>query len=100
MPTMNSKPAACLSKGGTDALTELLSAIIAIWTQDPVEFSGRYYRIPASKIGPKPVQKPHPPIYQAAHATKALIRAAQLTDGWNAFGPSSWKRAGESIQDS
>ncbi len=78
-------------KGRDERMTELLSAIIAIWTQDPVEFSGRYYRIPASKIGPKPVQKPHPPIYQAAHATKALIRAAQLTDGWNAFGPSSWK---------
>ncbi len=86
---MNSKPLACPSKDATSAC-ELLNAMVAIWTQDPVEFSGKYYRIPTSKIGPKPVQKPHPPIYQAAHATKALIRAAQLTEGWNAFGPSSW----------
>jgi alkanesulfonate monooxygenase SsuD/methylene tetrahydromethanopterin reductase-like flavin-dependent oxidoreductase (luciferase family) len=28
-----------------------------------VEFSGKFYNIPASKIGPKPVQKPHIPIY-------------------------------------
>jgi probable F420-dependent oxidoreductase len=77
-------------KGRDERMAELLNAVIAIWTQDPVEFSGKYYRIPASKIGPKPVQKPHPPIYQAAHATRALIRAAQLTQGWNAFGPSSW----------
>jgi alkanesulfonate monooxygenase SsuD/methylene tetrahydromethanopterin reductase-like flavin-dependent oxidoreductase (luciferase family) len=76
-------------KGRDERMAELLNAMIAIWTQDPVEFSGKYYRIPASKIGPKPVQKPHPPIYQAAHATRALIRAAQLTQGWNAFGPSS-----------
>ena len=77
-------------KGRDERMAELLSAMIAIWTQDPVEFSGKFYRIPAAKIGPKPVQKPHPPIYQAAHATRALIRAAQLTQGWNAFGPPSW----------
>ena len=77
-------------KGRDERMAELLNAVIAIWTQDPVEFSGKFYRIPAAKIGPKPVQKPHPPIYQAAHATRALIRAAQLTEGWNAFGPSSW----------
>jgi len=77
-------------KGRDERMAELLNAMIAIWTQDPVEFSGKYYRIPAAKIGPKPVQKPHPPIYQAAHTTRALIRAAQLTDGWNAFGPPSW----------
>jgi alkanesulfonate monooxygenase SsuD/methylene tetrahydromethanopterin reductase-like flavin-dependent oxidoreductase (luciferase family) len=50
--------------------------MIAVWTQDAVEFSGKYYRIPPSKIGPKPVQKPHPPVYQAAHATRAPVRAA------------------------
>ncbi len=77
-------------KGRDERMAELLNAVIAIWTQDPVEFSGKFYRIPAAKIGPKPVQKPHPPIYQAAHATRALIRAAQLTQGWNAFGPPSW----------
>ena len=41
---------------------ELLQALKRIWTTDPVEFHGRYYRIPESVIGPKPVQKPHPPI--------------------------------------
>jgi hypothetical protein len=29
-----------------------------IWNDDVVEFKGKYYNIPASKINPKPVQKP------------------------------------------
>jgi alkanesulfonate monooxygenase SsuD/methylene tetrahydromethanopterin reductase-like flavin-dependent oxidoreductase (luciferase family) len=32
-------------------------------TEDVVEFKGKFYNIPASKIGPKPIQKPHIPIY-------------------------------------
>jgi alkanesulfonate monooxygenase SsuD/methylene tetrahydromethanopterin reductase-like flavin-dependent oxidoreductase (luciferase family) len=35
-----------------------------IWTEhERVEFKGKYYNIQASKIGPKPIQKPHIPIY-------------------------------------
>jgi predicted metal-dependent phosphotriesterase family hydrolase len=30
-----------------------------IWTDDIIEFKGKYYNIPASKIDPKPIQKPH-----------------------------------------
>ena len=30
-----------------------------VWTDEVVEFKGKYYHIPASKIGTKPVQKPH-----------------------------------------
>jgi alkanesulfonate monooxygenase SsuD/methylene tetrahydromethanopterin reductase-like flavin-dependent oxidoreductase (luciferase family) len=40
---------------------EYLQVLKKIWTDDVVEFKGRFYNIPASKIGPKPVQKPHPP---------------------------------------
>ncbi len=57
-----------------------------IWTTDPVEFRGRYYRVPRSVIQPKPVQKPHPPIYLAAYAPAALRRAALHADGWNPAG--------------
>src|SRR5512136_2241880 len=46
---------------------EIIQALKAIWTTDPVEFRGKYYQIPKSFIGLKPVQKPHPPIYMAAY---------------------------------
>lgn len=73
-----------------DRISELLDAVIAVWTQDPVEFRGRYYRIAPSKIGPKPVQKPHPPIYMAAYTPRSLERAGKQGNGWNPGGPPSW----------
>jgi Luciferase-like monooxygenase len=35
---------------------EFVQALTRIWTEDIVEFKGRYYEIPASKIGPKPLK--------------------------------------------
>lgn len=61
---------------------ELIRVLKAIWTTDPVEFQGKYYRVPKSFIGPKPVQKPHPPIYMAAYTPSAMKRVAQEADGW------------------
>jgi len=61
---------------------EFIPALKKIWTTDPVEFQGKYYRIPKSVIGPKPVQKPHPPIYMAAFTPSALKRVAIEANGW------------------
>ena len=65
---------------------EFLQVLTAIWTANPVEFSGRFYRVPKSVIGPKPVQKPHPPVYMAAFAPAAMQRLARFADGWNPVG--------------
>jgi probable F420-dependent oxidoreductase len=65
---------------------EFIAALEAWWGPDPVEFQGRYYRIPRSIIGLKPVQRPRPPIYLAAYSPKALERAARLADGWLPMG--------------
>ncbi len=60
---------------------EFIQVLKAIWTTDPVEFSGQFFQVPRSIIQPKPVQKPHPPIYLAAYAPSALKRAATLANG-------------------
>lgn len=65
---------------------EFLEAMIAIWTKDPVGFDGKFYHIPESKIGPKPVQKPHPPIYVAGFGQYTFDRAAKFGQGWNPSG--------------
>ena len=65
---------------------ENLEALLAIWTSDPVEYEGEDFSIPASVIGPKPVQKPHPPIYMAAYTEAAMARAARFADGWMPVG--------------
>ncbi len=61
---------------------EFLQALKAVWTDNPVEFQGDHFQIPASYIDIKPVQKPHPPIYLAAFAPRAMQRVASLGDGW------------------
>jgi probable F420-dependent oxidoreductase len=63
-----------------------LRALKAIWTTDPVEVEGGHFRIPRSIIGPKPVQKPHPPIYMAAYTPAAMARVARFADGWMPVG--------------
>jgi alkanesulfonate monooxygenase SsuD/methylene tetrahydromethanopterin reductase-like flavin-dependent oxidoreductase (luciferase family) len=50
-------------------------------TDDVVEFKGKFYSIPASKIGPKPLQKPHLPIYMGAFSPKAFRRIVNYADG-------------------
>ena len=67
-------------------MEEALQALKAIWTTDPVEFQGQFYSIPRSIIGPKPVQKPHPPIYMAAYVPAALARVARHADAWHPVG--------------
>ena len=61
---------------------EFMQVLKRIWTDDVVEFRGQFYNIPASKIGPKPVQKPHPPILLGAYSPKAFPRIVNNADGW------------------
>ncbi len=67
---------------------EFLKVLKAIWTSDPAEFQGRFFHLPKSIIQPKPVQKPHPPVYLAAFSPAGLKRAATLADGWIPVGAS------------
>ena len=61
---------------------EFVQALIRIWTEDIVEFKGRYYEIPASKIGPKPIQRPRIPIYLAGFSPNTFSRVVKYADGW------------------
>jgi alkanesulfonate monooxygenase SsuD/methylene tetrahydromethanopterin reductase-like flavin-dependent oxidoreductase (luciferase family) len=62
---------------------EFIQVIKKIWTDDIVEFKGKYYNIPASKIGPKPVQKPHIPIYVGGFSSNTFSRIVkQDLRGW------------------
>jgi alkanesulfonate monooxygenase SsuD/methylene tetrahydromethanopterin reductase-like flavin-dependent oxidoreductase (luciferase family) len=51
-----------------------------------VEFKGEYYNIPASKIGPKLIQKPHIPIYLGGSSPNTFARVVEYdVDGWVGF---------------
>jgi probable F420-dependent oxidoreductase len=62
---------------------EFLQALKRIWTEDVIEFKGKFYNIPASKIGPKPIQKPHIPIYMGGFSPNTFSRIVNYdTNGW------------------
>jgi probable F420-dependent oxidoreductase len=63
---------------------EFLRCLRAIWTEDPVEFRGEFYQVPRSRVEPRPLQKPHPPITIGGYAGPAIVRrAVTLGDGFN-----------------
>ncbi|HEU4824377.1 MAG TPA: TIGR03619 family F420-dependent LLM class oxidoreductase [Nitrososphaeraceae archaeon] len=62
---------------------EFIQVLKRIRTDDVVEFKGKYYSIPASKIAPKPLQKPHPPIYMGGFSPNTFSRIVNYdTNGW------------------
>jgi probable F420-dependent oxidoreductase len=65
---------------------EFIELLKKIWTTDPVEHHGKFFTLPKSHIGPKPVQKPYPPIFLAAYTPPAMKRVATLANGWNPAG--------------
>ena len=73
-------------KNRAEVADEFLEVLHAIWTNDTVEYKGKHFVIPKSIIQPKPVQKPHPPIYLAAFSPGAMKRLATMADGWNPVG--------------
>lgn len=73
-------------KGRAARMEEILDVLESIWTDDPVAHEGRFYAIPASRIEPKPVQRPRPPIYLGGFKPVALERVGRRADGWLAPG--------------
>jgi probable F420-dependent oxidoreductase len=64
---------------------EYLEAIIALWTQDAPSFHGKYVSFDKVVFAPKPVQKPHLPIWIGGDADAPLRRAARFASGWFPF---------------
>jgi alkanesulfonate monooxygenase SsuD/methylene tetrahydromethanopterin reductase-like flavin-dependent oxidoreductase (luciferase family) len=63
-------------------LREALEVMRLLWTQDEVEFQGKYYQVPSCAPATRPVQQPHPPIWVAANNDAAIRRAARWGYPW------------------
>lgn len=63
-------------------LREALEVMKLLWTEEEVEFQGKYYNVPKIAPSTRPVQKPHPPIWIAANGDSAIRRAARLGYPW------------------
>jgi probable F420-dependent oxidoreductase len=62
------------------AADEALRVFKALWTEREPRFAGEFYRVADVGFEPKPVQKPHPPIWVGGNTTAALRRVVALDD--------------------
>jgi len=69
-----------------------------LWTEENVTFEGKFYNVENLSVGPKPIQKPHPPIWTGGSAEVALKRAGSWADGFICGSsaipdfPSTWEK--------
>jgi probable F420-dependent oxidoreductase len=64
---------------------EYLQVMRSLWTDEVSSFEGEHYTLPACRMYPKPVQRPHPPIHVGGESAAAMRRAARHGDGWYTF---------------
>jgi probable F420-dependent oxidoreductase len=62
---------------------EYLQAMQELWTSPAPSFAGKYTQFSGLVFEPKPVQKPHPPIWVGGHSKAALRRTAQFGAAWH-----------------
>lgn len=61
---------------------EYVAALRTLWSDPTPHFEGEFYTIPESRMEPKPVQQPGPPILLGGVVPAALERVGRLADGW------------------
>ena len=64
---------------------EWLQLFVKLWTEENPVFEGKHYRVRDLGCAPKPVQKPHPPIFVGGNSRPAIRRAARYGQSWHAF---------------
>jgi probable F420-dependent oxidoreductase len=64
---------------------EFLEVMRRLWTQPVVNFPGKWVKLEACRLDPKPIQKPHVPIIVGGYAEPALRRAVRFGAGWYGF---------------
>lgn len=71
---------ASLAERGARA-EEYLTVLTKLFTDDPVEHTGRFYRVPRAAFAPKPIQRPFP-LLMGGSVPAALRRIGRIADGW------------------
>ena len=63
-------------------MEEALRILRLVWQEEDTAFEGRFWSFPTLTVHPRPVQRPHPPLWVAGVADAAIDRAARLGDAW------------------
>jgi len=65
---------------------EALALMKACWTDERIDFDGEFWKLQGARMEPKPVQKPHPPVWFGGSAPAGMRRAARHGDGFMGAG--------------
>jgi len=65
---------------------EYLAAFRRLWTEERPKIDGKYVKVDNIVFEPKPVQRPHPPIWVGGESAPSMRRAARLGDAWYPIG--------------
>ena len=60
-----------------DMFNEAVTAIIPMFKDGPTEHHGEFWNIPRREVVPKPLQKPHPPLWMACSRRESMLRAGK-----------------------
>ena len=76
---------------------EGLQVLKALWEQPRASYDGRWWKLSGQPMEPKPVQRPHPPIWFGGHHPDALRRAVRHGDCWMGAGASTIQQFKEQV---
>ena len=89
-------PPAVRVQGVKDAI----KIVKKMWTENKATYDGKYFQVKDAICKPKPIQKPHPPIWIGGHGKNMLKIAAKEADGINFYGsPEDFKERYEIMRD-
>ena len=77
---------------------ELLDVMKALWTEPQATYEGQFWQLDGVPMEPKPVQKPHSPLWFGGRHPDALRRAVRHGDGWMGAGSSTTATFLECVQ--
>jgi probable F420-dependent oxidoreductase len=77
---------------------EALALMKACWTQREINFDGRLWRLQGASMEPKPVQRPHPPVWFGGSAPAGMRRAVRHGDGFMGAGSQTTAQFAEQVK--
>ncbi len=75
-----------------ELLEEGIEAMKLAWTRDAVALQGRHFRAKGNTMLPRPISRPHPPIWMGGNTKRAIRRAVRSCQGWSPL-PTGPRRA-------
>jgi probable F420-dependent oxidoreductase len=77
---------------------EYVAALRTLWRDDVAAFDGEFYRVPPSRMEPRPVQKGGVPILLGGAVPAALRRAGEIADGWVSRSAADLSQIGKDVE--